>query len=321
MASEQQEKISVIVPIYKVEQYLTRCVDSILGQTYQNLEVILVDDGSPDRCGEICDEYQSKDSRVRVIHKENGGLSSARNAGLDIATGEYVGFIDSDDRIDPEMYETMVSRMQADHARIVCCGRYDVYGEKTVVGLCPTESKVLDAAGYFSVLFAAKETDVSACDKLYQRELFENIRYPVGEINEDAAVICPLVHSAQTIAMLDRPMYYYYHRENSITTSFSEKQLIISKHAREMADFVKERYPALTREAESYYNKRLITVLTLINTCTPDVRKQFAGVYRELLAELSKRKQYFVDHDRVKYLMLKTGSYRIFNKIYHVVKF
>lgn len=100
--------ISVIVPVYKVEEYLARCVDSILGQTYRNLEILLVDDGSPDRCGEICEEYAARDTRIRVIHKENGGLSSARNAAIDVAQGEYLGFVDSDDWIEPETYEALL---------------------------------------------------------------------------------------------------------------------------------------------------------------------------------------------------------------------
>ena len=100
--------ISIIIPVYKTEPYLRKCVDSVLAQTYTNLEVILVDDGSPDDCGKICDEYAAKDSRVKVIHKENGGLSSARNCGLDVATGKYIGFVDSDDWIDPDMYETLL---------------------------------------------------------------------------------------------------------------------------------------------------------------------------------------------------------------------
>ena len=114
--------ISVIVPVYKVEEYLARCVDSILGQTYRNLEILLVDDGSPDRCGVMCDEYASRDSRIRVIHKENGGLSSARNAAIDAARGEYIGFVDSDDWIEPETYEALLDMALAEKVKLVCAG-------------------------------------------------------------------------------------------------------------------------------------------------------------------------------------------------------
>ena len=111
--------ISVIVPVYKVEEYLARCVDSILGQTYRNLEILLVDDGSPDRCGVMCDEYASRDSRIRVIHKENGGLSSARNAAIDVARGEYIGFVDSDDWIEPETYEALLDMALTEQVKLV----------------------------------------------------------------------------------------------------------------------------------------------------------------------------------------------------------
>ena len=136
---EQSPCVSVIVPVYKVAAYLPRCVDSILAQTWRNLEIILVDDGSPDECGSICDVYAEKDPRIRVIHKENGGLSSARNAGLDTASGEYIGFVDSDDWIEPEMYARMLALMEKYDAKMVCAGRYDVDGRtgERSVGLCP----------------------------------------------------------------------------------------------------------------------------------------------------------------------------------------
>ena len=114
--------ISVIVPVYKVEKYLERCVKSICAQTYQNLEIVLVDDGSPDQCGEMCDMFAKQDSRIRVVHKENGGLSDARNAGLDVMTGDYVGFVDSDDWIEPDMYQVLYERLIKEKAEISCCG-------------------------------------------------------------------------------------------------------------------------------------------------------------------------------------------------------
>ena len=122
--------ISIIVPIYNVEVYIRNCVDSILGQSYENIEIILVDDGSPDNCGDICDEYGSKDKRIKVIHKKNGGLSSARNAGIDIATGDYLGFIDSDDWIESDMYESLYTALTSHKADISVCGRYIVEGSR-----------------------------------------------------------------------------------------------------------------------------------------------------------------------------------------------
>ena len=139
----EQTVISVIVPIYKVEQYLRQCVDSILNQTHSALEVILVDDGSPDGSGKICDEYAARDSRVRVIHKKNGGLSDARNAGIDIARGDYIAFVDSDDWLEPDTYESMLAAMKKYQAKLVCAGRFDNSDETgtCTVGLCPEKEE------------------------------------------------------------------------------------------------------------------------------------------------------------------------------------
>ena len=138
---EHNPLISVIVPVYNVAEYLSRCVDSILAQSYGNLQIILVNDGSSDDSGRICEEYAKKDTRIQVIHQKNGGLSSARNAGLDVSSGQYVGFVDSDDWIEPEMYEEMLALMERNAAQLVCAGRYDVDGDtgKKTIGLGPKQ--------------------------------------------------------------------------------------------------------------------------------------------------------------------------------------
>ena len=129
---EKNDVISVIVPIYKVEEFLDECIQSIVDQTYQNLQIILVDDGSPDRCGEMCEDWARKDKRIEVIHKKNGGLSDARNVGLAEATGEFIAFVDSDDWIEPQMYEVMMAALIAEEAELVACGIVDSYPEKEV---------------------------------------------------------------------------------------------------------------------------------------------------------------------------------------------
>ena len=185
----QDALISVIVPVYKVEQYLPKCVESILAQTYTNLEILLVDDGSPDNCGAICEEYARKDPRIKVIHKENGGLSSARNAALDIARGEYIGFVDSDDWIQPEMYETLLSGIKKNDADMAYGGRYDVdgnTGEKTI-GLCPQKEECISGMEMLGRVFVWDHCDSAAWDKLYHRSLFEQIRYP-GPIRLPCAI-------------------------------------------------------------------------------------------------------------------------------------
>lgn len=170
----QEKLLSVIVPVYNVEQYLARCIDSILQQSYRNLELILVDDGANDSSGAICDQYAQKDPRVNVIHKENGGLSSARNAGLDAAKGEYVGFVDSDDWIEPGAYAAMIFLMEQQQVPMICGGRYDVDGKtgKKQVGLCPPKQERIRAEELVGRMFLWDNCDSSACDKLYCRDLF-----------------------------------------------------------------------------------------------------------------------------------------------------
>ena len=144
---ENTPLLSVIIPVYNVEDYVARCVDSVLNQTYGNLEVILVDDGAKDSSGDICDTLALKDSRVRVIHKENGGLSSARNVGLDMATGEYITFVDSDDWLEADGYEHLMELMERYQVKLVCGGNYDVDGQtgKRTLALCPEKEEVLSA--------------------------------------------------------------------------------------------------------------------------------------------------------------------------------
>ena len=246
--------ISVIVPIYKVEPYLRRCVDSILAQKYRNLEIILVDDGSPDDCPQICDEYAAQDERIKVIHKANGGLSSARNAGLDIASGNWVSFIDSDDWIEPDMYEILLRNAINTNAEISVGGVNDevVYKDAVTVtkttyhGVLKTEtlSPAEAMARYFTTSWAA-------WDKIYRKELFQTIRFPVGEINEDEAIVLELLDSCTTIVYTNQVFYHYIHRTQSITTStFSEKKLAWYQHCRDNLRWIQQYHPELAAFAE-----------------------------------------------------------------------
>jgi len=203
--------ISIIVPIYKVESYLRQCLNSILVQTYRNLEIILVDDGSPDKCGEICDEYQKKDSRIKVIHKKNGGLSDARNAGLNIVTGEYIGFIDSDDWIAPDMYQYLLDGIKQYDSDIAVCEYFNVYNEKSVATY-RTEDRYFAGNEAMKALLELKIGNY-AWNKLYKVKLFEDIRYPVGMNYEDVRTTYRLVEKCKSVVALCQPKYYY--RQNN----------------------------------------------------------------------------------------------------------
>ncbi|MGJ0706244.1 glycosyltransferase family 2 protein, partial [Enterococcus avium] len=178
-------EISIIVPVYDVEKYLKKCVDSILNQTFKDFELILVDDGSPDNSGAICDQYAEKDSRVRVIHKENGGLSDARNAGIEVARGKYLGFVDSDDFVNEDMYKQLYTSIIENNADLSICGIFDLYEGKTPIK--KTEKKLLlNRNEAMIMIFHGNEISVHAYNKLYKKEIFESLRYPVGKYHEDS---------------------------------------------------------------------------------------------------------------------------------------
>lgn len=219
--------ISVIIPVYRVEPYLCFCIDSVLAQTYQNTEIILVDDGSPDRCPEICDAYAAEHRNVSVIHKENGGISSARNAGIDIASGEYIAFLDSDDYYSPVFLERLFDALKKTGADISVCRSERVITSQLPTVPVSTLPHVFTRYQAFECFFTEKNPDmVVAWNKLYPSSFFHSVRYPNGRIHEDEAVIHELIGQARAIAWLDEKLYYYRDTENSITTSsFTLKRL------------------------------------------------------------------------------------------------
>lgn len=224
-------EISIIVPVYKVEKYLDTCVRSILAQTFTDFELILVDDGSPDRCGALCDTYAGKDPRIVVIHKENGGLSSARNAGIEAAGGNYIGFVDSDDYIAPDMYSFLYENIKKEQADLSMCGLFDVYAGREPRRLAEYYG-VMGPEEAVEMVLKAKIASISAVNKLYKKEIFDGIRYVEGRHAEDAFAIVDILLKCKTIVVSSRQKYYYVHRGDSITTKqFSEHDMdIIEAH-------------------------------------------------------------------------------------------
>ena len=209
--------ISVIVPVYKVEKYLDRCVQSIVDQTYSNLEIILVDDGSPDNCGAMCDAWAEKDSRIKVIHKENGGLSDARNVGMAVASGVYMGFVDSDDYISPDMYQLLYDRMVADDADIAACGVEMVFENGTLPrALTSSGSCVLNNAEAMEAVIRESWLKQPVWYKLYKTELIRDCLFPVGKYHEDVFWTWQAVARAEKVSVFDTPCYYYVQRSGSI---------------------------------------------------------------------------------------------------------
>ncbi len=208
--------ISIVVPIYKVEKYLEHCVKSILNQTITDIEVILVDDGSPDNCGAICDELAKTDSRIKVIHKPNGGLSDARNAGIEIAQGKYIGFIDSDDYIAPQMFEKLLGAIETQKADVSMCYACNIYDDDMEYRPCKTgDVTVFEGEEIMEALFRMKLNNF-AWNKLYKIELFKEIRYPYGKIYEDLFTTYRIFGLCERVALDESQMYYYRIRRDSI---------------------------------------------------------------------------------------------------------
>ncbi len=223
-------EISIIVPVYNVEGYLENCIDSILNQTFKDFELILVDDGSTDSSGKICDIHGEKDSRIKVIHKTNGGLSSARNAGIDRACGKYIGFVDSDDSIHPQMYEILYNLVKEYKSDISCCNykkTYDI-SSKEHEDLNLNEVREMSNIEAIKNLYD-KDLGVKlvvAWNKLYNKNLFDSIRYEVGRLHEDEFIAHRILYKCKKIVYINNELYYYLQREGSIMSKVSDKRKV-----------------------------------------------------------------------------------------------
>lgn len=281
-------KLSIIVPVYKVEPYLHRCVDSILAQTFTDLEIILVNDGSPDNCGKICDKYAEQDPRVRVIHQDNNGLSAARNTGLDAAQGDYIGFVDSDDYIHPQMYETLYHCLTESQADIAVGQHLPV--EETEV---PCYDKI--PLNFSCELLTRKEfidnyypenhqkITVMVWRKLFRKKIFDNIRFPVGKTNEDDAIALISLEQCNRVVLAPLVFYYYVQRKGSIMMSeFSEKRFHSIEPSYNNISFFEGKNLAEQREyAEQNYLFCFCRCYFAVKRAYPQLKKLFAPYLKQ----------------------------------------
>lgn len=245
-------RISVIVPVYNVEDYLQKCIDSILNQTYKNIEIILVDDGSTDNCPDICDKNAKSDKRIVVMHKKNGGLSDARNVGLSICSGEYITFVDSDDTLSSDFIENLYSAIRKHGVNISIAPYTIVSGEKEITCHNNKKDEVLDKKEAIKRMLLDDGFTVSACSKMYKIDLFSDVKYPKGKIFEDTATTYKLLLKCDKIAYIQNGTYYYYKRDNSIINSkFNKNQLQFITNTDEMGKKILEKYPDLKNAVES----------------------------------------------------------------------
>ncbi len=236
-----KEKISIIVAVYKAERFLDRCVNSLINQTYKNIEILLIDDGSPDNCPKLCDEWAQKDNRIRVVHKLNGGVSSAWNAGLDNATGEYISFVDSDDWVDSKYIEVLYDLIKQKNCDISTCCFYTVYNGKLFFNKKkPRFSKYFEAKDCNKLFFSSKPWPHNSWGKLYNRNIFNNLRYPEDIMcAEDLYVIYDICCNVKNgIITTDKILIYYFVHNASVTKTIDERRFDCIRSARHVVSGV-----------------------------------------------------------------------------------
>ncbi|MDO4813714.1 MAG: glycosyltransferase [Gemella sp.] len=281
------ELISVIVPVYNVEKYLEKCVNSLINQTYKNLEIILVNDGSPDNSGKLADELAKKDERIVVYHKENGGLSDARNYGVEKSKGDFIGFVDSDDYIHPDMYQHLYETIKKEDADVAECNFTFVYPNEVYKYQYEEEYYLkLDRQGYLKeYLLMEKLYGATAC-RLIKSNIAKSINFPVGKIYEDMYYALDLIKNAEKFMITSKPYYYYLVREDSIThEKFNDRQLTLIDISKEISDYAKVTYPTLENEANSREMYAYFGIMNQIimldeykkNINYPRIKKYFQG--------------------------------------------
>ena len=293
--NKRGDLITIVIPVYKVEKYLEKSINSVINQTYQNLEIILVDDGSPDNCPQICEKYAKKDNRIKVIHKENGGLSDARNAGIDIAKGKYITFIDSDDYVTDDYVEYMYNLIKQYNTKMSTCETQVVNIEKD----CNIENnfkeniEVLSKRDLFYKILFAQKSDVSAYSKLYETSLFDDIRYPKGVVYEDTATTYKLIEKCEKIATGNKKCYFYCTRPDSISKikGFNKNELDYIKNTNDMLDYLEKNYPDLKyaiNRFDLYANFRILRLLLFTKPRDKKMEKEIFGKIQQKRKEVLK---------------------------------
>ena len=301
--------VSVIIPVYNVEKYLRRCLDSVVGQTYKDLEIILVDDGSTDGSTEICEEYAKKDSRIRFLRKQNGGLSSARNAGLLVATGEYVTFVDSDDYIEDFTYERLILNIEKTGAEICVCGSNTILEDGVVVAKDFFEEKIYDTEQIINNFILNLKTSV--WNKLYNRKIIKNVVFPNGRIHgEDLVFNLNIMYSGIKMSSIPDCCYNYIKRENSITTqAFSEKAFDEVWCKDKAYEIIKNKFPEFSRKALVWRFRARMNLIRKMTKVGPDGFSEIyndyicwvKGNYRKIKASLNAK-------EKTEFFLLKLSS-------------
>ena len=280
---KKEDLISVIIPVYNVEKYLDKCIESVISQEYKNLEIILVDDGSCDKCPQKCDEWAIKDKRIKVIHKSNSGLSDTRNVGIENSNGKYLCFIDSDDYVDSDMIQSLYEGIKKSNCKI--CSAGFIYEKENIQQKYYCKNYYVEnSEQILKRIFNDDDFSTCICDKIYDCDLFDEIKFPSGKIHEDMGTLYKLIHDAKRIAHLPSAHYHYVQRNGSIINSaFNTEQLNLLYFKEDIMNFVSLNYPNIFKEAENFYIKQLNKFIVLCK------RHNLIKEYKILKKELTKR--------------------------------
>ncbi len=280
-----QALVTIVLPIYNVEKYLKRCIQSVVNQTYRNLEIILVDDGSPDNCPSICDEWAKKDNRIKVVHKANAGLGMARNTGIDNATGEYIFFLDSDDCVDETLVEKCVASAQENNSDVVVFSRHNVYDDgRTVSRKIHVPTMLFDNAGIVNELLPSMFTyrmgfGVSAWSKMYRLDTLKhsNVRFRSEReiISEDAYFALEYYPRIAAVSVVPECLYYYYKRNDSLSRSYKpDRQTRNDDFLQKSLDYVKENHLPSVLNANIMSRYHALTLGTMLQIARADISEK-----------------------------------------------
>lgn len=275
--------ISVIVPVYKVEPYLDQCVASIVSQSFLDLEIILVDDGSPDNCPAMCDDWAKRDSRIRVIHKENGGLSDARNAGMAIAKGDYLSFVDSDDWIEPDILRLSLQCAKENDADIVAFGVDWKYSDRIEIPHPLHPAVYYGTDNIVRTYFQSCMVRTTVWNKLYKKQILNDIRFPKGRLHEDEFFTYRVLAKANVAAVIDTIGYHYRQRSDSIMGTYNLRHLDALEAMKEKAEFLSQNYadllPRFHREQMSFCFNQYCMILKYASADPDKIGRRYIHAY------------------------------------------
>lgn len=307
-----QPRVSIIVPVYKVEKYLDRCIQSLIHQTLKDIEIILVDDGSPDNCPAMCNEYAKQDSRIKVVHKKNGGLSDARNFGIDAAKADFLAFVDSDDYIDSKMIENLLDGINRDHTDIEACKIYSVTGDKVTEydrdgNRLKDKFPIMTGMEYLKH-YIAGEIENATWNKLYRKSCFDNVKFKVGRNNEDYLMFYDLCPKIKSIGFIDYFGYYYVQREGSIVHDKNQFLYFdIIKNIEEIRSDIYKNHPELKADIDKKECQERIIFMkaVLMRQRYLKYRKEFGKNFRFLWHKPNSFKKQLPPNFQTPFMVLK----------------